>query len=192
MVKLEIHIPPVRVELCTVHVRKPPTPYRPTETGFSEQVYAGLHRPGDTVVVKELHAAIVAKARIEKGEYKVEYYEPVEYLIIMFCKKGGTALRYGRIHEVYPISLVTTHVVEVKFEEKPGERYPSYYTIDGGGSSSTNPFLCNFYSVTPPPGALEAAGCITLVRGPYLYSIPGLETAFGVKGEGRLSHQQYI
>ncbi|MEM1633638.1 MAG: hypothetical protein QXE68_05420 [Sulfolobales archaeon] len=184
MVKLEIHIPPVQAELCTVHVRKLPTPYRPTETGFSEQVYAGLHRPGDTVVVKELHAAIVAKARIEKGEYKVEYYEPVEYLIVVLCKKGGTALRYGRIHEVYPISLVTTHVVEVKFEEKPGERYPSYYTIDGGGGSSTNPLLCNFYSVTPPPGALEAAECITLVRGPYLYSLPGLETAFGVKGEG--------
>ncbi|MEM4819556.1 MAG: hypothetical protein QXQ91_04535, partial [Nanopusillaceae archaeon] len=33
MVKLEVRIPPAQAELCTVHVRRLPTQYRPTKTG---------------------------------------------------------------------------------------------------------------------------------------------------------------
>ncbi|MEM1668763.1 MAG: hypothetical protein QXM53_08915 [Thermofilaceae archaeon] len=184
MVKLEIRIPPAQAELCTVHVRRLPTQYRPTKTGFSEEVYTGVHRPGDTVVVKELQAAIVAKARIERGEYKVEYYEPVEYFVAVLCKSAEGVLRYGRIHEVFPRSLVSTHVVEVKLEREDEEYSLSHEFNRGGGYSP--PISCNFYPVSPPPGSsiLEAAECITTIRGPYLYSLPGLETAFGVNGAG--------
>lgn len=180
MVKLEVRIPPAQAELCTVHVRRLPTLVRPTKTGFSEEVYTGVHRPGDTVVVKELHAAIVAKTRIEKGEYKVEYYEPVEYIVLVLCRSKEGVLRYGRIHEVFPRSLVSTHVVEVKLERED-EEYSLSHEFNGGGGYSP-PISCNFYPVSPPPGSniLEAAECVTWVRGPYLYSLPGLETAFGL------------
>jgi hypothetical protein len=180
MVKLEIRIPPAEAEFCSVHIRRLPTLIRPTKTGFTEEVYRGLHRPGDTVVVKELHAAIVAKARIERGEYKVEYYEPVEYFVAVLCKGKNGVLRYGRIHEVFPRSLVSTHVVEVKLERE-SEKYSLSHAMeggDGGGSSSTS-IPCEFHPVTPP-GDYEAAECLTWVRGPYLYTIHGLETAFGL------------
>ncbi|MEM1803551.1 MAG: hypothetical protein QXR80_03525 [Desulfurococcaceae archaeon] len=85
MVKLEIHIPPAQAELCTVHARRLPTLYRPTKTGFTEEVCRGLHRPDDAVVVRELHTAIVSETRIKEG-YKVEYYEPVEYFVVVFCR----------------------------------------------------------------------------------------------------------
>ncbi|MEM4697138.1 MAG: hypothetical protein QW501_02370, partial [Zestosphaera sp.] len=60
MIKLEIHIPPTKAEFCWVVVRRIPTMYRPTKTGFSEEVYVGNHRPGEIVVVKQLLTAIIA------------------------------------------------------------------------------------------------------------------------------------
>ncbi|MEM1696657.1 MAG: hypothetical protein QXQ90_08705 [Desulfurococcaceae archaeon] len=80
MVKLEIHIPPAQAELCTVHARR-----LPTKTGFTEVVCRGLHRPDDAVVVRELCTAIVSETRI-KEEYKIEYYEPVEYFVVVSCR----------------------------------------------------------------------------------------------------------
>lgn len=52
MVKLEIHIPPVDAESCVIVVRRLPTRYRPTNSGFSKEVYVGRHGPGEVVVVK--------------------------------------------------------------------------------------------------------------------------------------------
>ncbi len=191
MVKLEIRIPPVGVGFCGVVVRRLPTPYRPTKAGLSEEVYTGLHRPGDTVVVKELHAAIVAKAGIEKGEYKVEYYEPVEYIVLVLCKSKEKVYRYGRVHEVFPNRLVTTYTIEVKFDEEvsPGSRSSkagSELQISEAtgkrteSASTTTTISCEFYQ-SPRRGVVNVAECITWVKGPYLYSLPGLETAFGVR-----------
>mgnify|MGYP001772546726 CR=1 FL=1 len=178
MVKLEIHLPQANTDFCGVVVRRLPSPKRPTRTGFSEEVYLGKHKPGETIVVKQLLTAIVAKARSDGGEYKVEYYEPVEYFIVVACVKGNrTVYRYGKVHEVYPNKLITTHKIEVNFEEQNNK-----VSVGDLGSYETNTLSCNLYQVNPPLGALDAAECITWVRGPYLYSLPGLKTAFGLVG----------
>ncbi|MEM2847616.1 MAG: hypothetical protein QXM79_02455 [Zestosphaera sp.] len=176
MIKLEIHIPAIKAEFCGVVVRRIPTMYRPTKTGFSEEVYVGNHRPGEIVVVKQLLTAIIAKTKIEGGEYKIEYYEPAEYLTTIICKNKETTHKYSKIHEILPNKLITTHKIEVNFEEKTSREF-----LGSEVSSSTTPISCNLYRISLP-GALDAAECVTWVRGPYLYSLPGLKTAFGVSG----------
>ncbi|MEM0025020.1 MAG: hypothetical protein QXV41_00405 [Zestosphaera sp.] len=177
MIKLEIHIPPTKAEFCWVVVRRIPTMYRPTKTGFSEEVYVGNHRPGEIVVVKQLLTAIIAKTKIEGGEYKIEYYEPAEYLTTIICKNKETTHKYSKIHEILPNKLITTHKIEVNFEESVNE-----VSRESVSNYESSPLSCTLTPVNPPPNVIEAAECFTWVRGPYLYSLPGLKTAFGVSG----------
>ncbi|MEM1668306.1 MAG: hypothetical protein QXM53_06570 [Thermofilaceae archaeon] len=72
---------------------------------------------------------------------------------------------------------MSTHVLEVRLERE-NEKYSLSQEFSGDA------VLCEFYRITLPPRASNAAECITQVKGPYLYSLPGLETAFGVKGAG--------
>ncbi|MFN3268188.1 MAG: hypothetical protein ACK416_02895, partial [Zestosphaera sp.] len=146
MVKLEIHIPTVNAESCGVTILRLPSLYRPTKTGFSEEIYRGKHRPGETIVVKQLLTAIVAKTKIEEGEYKVEYYEPVEYFVAVACMKSNeTTHKYTKIHEIYPNKLTTTHRIEVELMEQQISRVSK----ESVGSYGTNPLTCNLEQVSP-------------------------------------------
>ncbi len=114
MVKLEIYVPRVDAEYCAVVVIGFGSP------SHSDVVYAGEVSPGRMVVARELRPAVVAKWSYdpETGERRVEYYEPVEYLVVVNCpREDGTAYQYGRIHQVFPRALVWTHWVEVSFSE---------------------------------------------------------------------------
>ncbi|MEO3993759.1 MAG: hypothetical protein QN229_05615 [Desulfurococcaceae archaeon TW002] len=183
MIKLEIHIPPVNAELCRVIVRRLPSLYRPTKTGFSEEVYSGTHRPGETITAKQLLTAIVAKTRIEGGEYKVEYYEPAEYFVVVACIRGNkTEFKYVRTHEVYPNKLITTHRVETTYRVEVSFKEQTDKISVEEESYETTPLPCNLERINPLPGAADAAECITWVKGPYLYSLPGLKTAFRLVG----------
>ncbi len=174
MVRLEIRIPPVRAERCAVTVVR----FKPTRAYHSEVAYAGEAVPGQTVVVKELHSAVVAKKSFDPrtGEYGVEYYEPVEYAVIVDCsERGRTPYVYARIHQVFPRSLVWTHRIEVSFSEEE-----SAAAATGSDAVREGGYSCVFGERRSIPGGWMRE-CVTWVEGPYLYSINGVETSFGIE-----------
>ncbi len=195
MVKLEIPVPGVGADFCYVAVMRFPGRLRPTKANELEMVHSGRHGPGETVVVRELHRAIVAEESYDPrtGEYGVEYYEPVEYLAMVLCVGGGgTEYKYGRVHQVFPRSLVWTHRVEVELvEEKSGRKAESpsaghvaLVSSADGVTSITAPVSCDLGSVPSIcSGEHVRRECFTYVKGPVLRSLEGLTTSFAIYGQ---------
>lgn len=190
MVKLELSIPYIsQIDKCAVVVRRLPSLGRPTVDDYSEEVYKGLHSAGDVIVIKQLHYAIVAKYRVDPrtGEIKVDYYVPVEYLVLVRCADvHGNIYEYARIHQVFPRHLVTRYAVDV--ELKPKVRlslehdseayYPNGDYFNGGGGGYEYPGLrCNIF-ITESGYWGERGECSMWVRGPRIYALEGLRTAF--------------
>ncbi len=178
IISLEIQSPRIDADKCFIAVHRFPTMYNPTENGTTERLYAGIVKPGDSVRAKFDISGIPVKYSMDpaSGRYKVEYYEPQELFILTHCVKDDrTVFKVGRVVEVYPESIVHTEVIDI--ERLALEM--SYYTepsvcsgVQCGGTSDSP--VCQL-DITDSTGY-----CNTWVRGPYLYSINGLETSYGI------------
>jgi hypothetical protein len=191
LVKLEVALPKVDADYCGVLVLRFPTPYNPTKNGRVEVVYKGLHRPGEVAVAKNMLFAVVVKHELDEktGEYRVGYYEPQEYPVFVHCVKNGRMVfEWRRTIEVFPNSIIYTKrvVVSEKGSTLAGFASPQNgspgrvaFALDEG--SSAHAFTCSI--VIEEEGYDYKKGlCHTWVRGPWLYSISGLQVRFGLIG----------
>jgi hypothetical protein len=176
LVKLKVKLPSVDADVCFVAVHRFETPYVPV----NERLFAGIVAPGVEVEVKKLIPAIPVKLRYDERtkQYVVEYYEPQQFFILVHCVKGDTTVfKYGRVYEVFPRSIIHQEVIEIQGSSRPPRL--SANLIDGGGGS-TQP-TCNIYRIYDPNDPFARGECRTWVLGPYLYSIEGLRTRYGIK-----------
>jgi len=173
---LDILVPRVDADRCFVAVHRFPTQMNPTERGLPEPLYFGLTSPGVVVSVKKYVQAIPVKLRYDdtSRSYFIEYYEPQEFGVVVHCTKGRiTTAKFSKIVEVYPRSIV--HREAVSLARPPSSTTEAQAGHDGGGSASG---VCYIAEVREGPGGYVWTDCATWIRGPYLYSIEGLETVF--------------
>ena len=182
LVRLDIEIPSVDAERCSVLVRRFPAPYNPTKDGWPEDIYFDTHPPGTTVAVKRVLFAHVSKYEVDPrtGEYKVGYYEPQEFLVVVSClgNGGGTVFKWGRVVEVFPRSII--HLERVRLETATGSR------DEGSGGGSGDYFTCSIV-MEYESGTYKRGSCLTWVRGPSVYSVEGLSVSFGLDHSARTS-----
>jgi hypothetical protein len=173
LVKLKVKLPSVDADMCFVAVHRFETPYVPV----NERLFAGMVAPGVEVEVKKLIPAIPVKLRYDERtkQYVVEYYEPQQFFILVHCVKGNTTVfKYGRVYEVFPRSIIHQETIEIQGSSKPPRL--SANLIDGGGGSTR----CEIYQINDPNDPFARGECRTWVLGPYLYSIEGLRTRYGI------------
>ena len=186
LVKLDIHIPKDAKGKCFVLVRRFPSMYNPTRDGYTEKVYAGVHRPGTVVEVKKVLNAHIVKS-IEHidhaGETKTyRYYEPQEFFVALLCKDGNTTtFKWSKVVEVYPNKIIyrkdiypnlsTGNQTIVKAEYK---RNPNTLT------TTTQQIHCAITQREYIPGNYRRGDCRTWVRGPLLYSMWFVKSKFGI------------
>lgn len=182
LIVLDINVPRVDADKCVLAVMRHPSIYLPSN-GTLERLYRGVVSPGSTVTVRKFIPAIPVKTRYDetRKSYIVEYYEPQEFLVMVHCVKGNTTVfKLGRNIEVYPRNLVHREVVDIaalaeKYREETPVQQLAYYD---GGSSTT--FSCNITITESQYGDYQRGECYTYVAGPYLYSVNGLATSFGL------------
>jgi len=175
LVKLKVKLPSVDADMCFVAVHRFETPYVPV----NERLFAGIVVPGVEVEVKKLIPAIPVKLRYDERtkQYVVEYYEPQQFFILVHCVKGNTTVfKYGRVYEVFPRSIIHQETIEIQRSSKPSRLSASL--IDGGGGSTQS--TCDIYRVNDPNDYTLRGECYTWVLGPYLYSVEGLRTRYGI------------
>ena len=179
VVKLLVHAPSVEADACFVAVHRFPSQYNPTESGFTERLYAGFVPPGSTVTVRAVLSAIPVKLTLDEssGRYRVAYYEPQEFAVIISCARGDAAVyEWARVVSVYPARPI--HVVEVR---PPASSH--VWGTGSGRSKATESTAFNCTVALTDRGRGYARGyCYTYVAGPLLYSVEGVSTAFGVCG----------
>ncbi len=187
LVRLEIRLPQVDADRCAVIVKRFPTMYNPTENGYTELLYKGVHSPGTIVEVKNTLFAYVARYRLDPrtNELVIDYYEPQEYAVFVNCVRGNaTIFKWVKVVEVFPRSMIHTERVEV------GGSYDklglSLSDISLSPSES-NPFSCNIVIVEEGPTPYKLGECYTWVKGPIIYSISGLNTSFILYNYPRVS-----
>ncbi|MEB3861599.1 MAG: hypothetical protein GSR84_05180 [Desulfurococcales archaeon] len=174
VITLDISTPRVDADKCFVAVHRFPTMYNPTSSG-TERLYAGIAKPGESIRVRFDIVGIPVKYSIDpaSGRYEVEYYEPQELFVLTHCVRGGeTVFRVGRVIEVYPKSVIHTEAIELG--RLASEAYHAASTCPGTGCGSSDSPVC-LLDVTGGVGY-----CNAWVRGPYLYSIDGLEASYGI------------
>ena len=66
LVKLDMHLPETVKGKCYVLVRRFPTMYNPTKDGYTEKVYAGVHKPGAVIEVKKTLNVYVSEIKIDE------------------------------------------------------------------------------------------------------------------------------
>ena len=178
LVKLEITLPQVDADRCVVIIKRFPTAYNPTEDGYTESIYEGVHTPGATLVAKNTLFAHVVKYRLDPrtNEYVVDYYEPQEYVIFVNCVKDNTTVfEWAKIVEVFPRSIIHTEKIEVKTER--AEIGSDLIHNLGDGGEIENTFSCDIV-IVKQRNDYKKGECYTWVRGPPIYSIQGLNTSF--------------
>jgi hypothetical protein len=178
LVKLEIKLPRLDADRCFVAIHRFGTLYTP----INERLFAGLVAPGGEVEVKKFIPAIPVKLHYDENtrQYTVEYYEPQEFLILVHCLKGNTTVfKYGRVYEVFPRSIIHQETIEIKETRQIGKL--SSYSLNGGGGSIQPTSTCDIQPLYDPNNWDLKGECYTWVLGPYLYSINGLRTQYGIK-----------
>ncbi len=184
LVKLDIHIPKNAKGKCYVLVRRFPSMYNPTRDGYTEKVYAGIHKPGDVVEVKKTLNAYISKYNIDEktGALKIGYYEPQEFFVALLCKDGNTTtFKWNKIVEVYPNKIIykkdiypnpnndNQAIIKTKYKENPN-------TL----TTTTQQIHCTITQTEYQPGDTRLGYCITPVRGPWLYSMWYVKSKFGI------------
>jgi len=191
LVKLDIHIPKDAKGKCFVLVRRFPSMYNPTRDGYTEKVYAGIHKPGDVVEVKKTLNAYISKYNIDEktGALKIGYYEPQEFFVALLCKDGNTTtFKWNKIVEVYPDKIIyrkdiypnpntgNQAIVKAKYKENPN-------TL----TTTTQQIHCTITQTEYIPGTSRKGYCRTWVRGPLLYSMWFVKSKFGINSYPRRS-----
>lgn len=202
LVRLDVKIPKVDADECLVVVARFPTPLAPTEYGRLEYLYTGSVSPDSTITVKKYIPAIPVKLKYDEvsRSYTVKYYEPQEFILIVNCVKGKEeVLVFNRGISVYPKSLLNRVEVDIaKLMEASGfntqERPITYEEVvskdwsiitsedanmrdigEGGGGTGNQ--ICSMTIVEQRPD-YKRGECRAWVKGPYLYSLSGLNTSF--------------
>jgi len=203
LITLDIKVPRVDADECILEVARYPSMYLPNN-GTLEELYIGPASPGSIVNVKKFIPAIPVKTRYDeaRGSYIVEYYEPQEFLVIVGCFKGNTTVfEFGRNIEVYPRNLVHREEVDIaalaeKYRKEsietglkpatPENGRVEALMLDPGSGGSSPAFSCNI-TIDRDTGDYRHGYCYTYVAGPYLYSINGMSTSFGLVAVSRPS-----
>ncbi len=178
LVLLKVVSPDVDADNCFLAVHRFPSMFLPTERGLTERMFVGFVKPGDTVEVRiEIPAIPVKLETDEEGYYKISYYEPQEVFVVSACVNNGNLVyKAGRTVEIFPKSLVHKEFIDIrKLYDKAdyyGEAAKSSKLVEGISSLNSK---CEI-SLTDGRGV-----CVTLVGGPYLYSIRGLEVTYGIR-----------
>ena len=164
LVKLEVFPPHVDADDRSAIVGGLPTPYSPTEDGYTELIYFSTHTPGATVTVKSTLPT------------PAEYYEPQEYPVPAMYRKDGSGVLWGRVAEALPRGKV--HVEKVRV----GEEVPQVLSSGSAGSVGSwkgvaGAFECRV-RIKEVDLRRKVGECRTWVRGPRIYSLDGLETSF--------------
>jgi len=200
LISLDIKVPQVDADKCMLAVMRYPSMYLPNN-GTLEELYIGPASPGSIVTVKKFIPAIPVKTRYDeaRGSYIVEYYEPQEFIVMINCVRGNTTVfEFGRNIEVYPRNIVHREEVDIaalaeKYrKESPETKSTSTTQVNSkagapgtlrldDGSVSTPQFNC-IVTLDQDSFYYKHGYCYTYVAGPYLYSINGMSTKFGVKG----------
>jgi hypothetical protein len=186
IVKLHIHIPRDVNGKCFVLVRRFPTMYNPTEDGYTEKVYAGIHYPGDTVKVEKVLNMYVSKVEVDEktGETRIGYYEPQEFWVATLCRSGNTTTyKWNRIVEVYPNTAI------YRVDVYPSKQTPvptSHSYINKAANSLASPqFQCSITQREYVPGTYRRGDCLAWIRGPFIYSLWSVNVRFGITGTPR-------
>jgi hypothetical protein len=181
LIKLLIRLPDVSADLCFVMVRRFPTPYNPTRGGLTELVYQGVITPGVTIEVNNVLFAYVAKYRYDevRGRLLVDYYEPQEYVVMVTCMREGNAvLKWGKVVEVYPRSIVHTETIVVGAGSVEASE-----SVEGQLNASST-LTCNIYVTREANYSdlvqVKVGECHTFVKGPRVYSIDGLQVSLKI------------
>ncbi len=175
LLKLNIHLPQ-EGDQCFVLVRRFPTMYNPTPNGATEKIYAGVHNPGDTIVVSKLLNAYIASEEFDPttSELKVAYYEPQEFFVAIACKENDRIVyKWSEIIEVRPTSIV--YETDITPPDKPVQDQ----TIKNSQFIS-EPIQCSLIEDEYIPGTYRRGHCIVWVRGPMIYSMWNVDVSFGI------------
>jgi len=199
LIVLDIRVPQVDADRCVLTVLRYPSMYLPNN-GTLERLYRGVVPPGSTVAVRKFIPAIPVKMRYDeaRGSYVVDYYEPQEFLVMVHCVKDNTTVfKFGRNVEVYPRNVVHREVIDIAaLAERHGREASARQgdvstlfvsdarEIDGGGGSGPM-FSCDIIVTETSWDSVGSVWrvkgyCVTYVAGPYLYSLNGMQTQFGL------------
>ena len=183
LIKLKISLPHIEADYCGVLVVRFPTPYNPTKTGYTELLYKSLHNPGDTVIVSNLLFATVIKYELDPktNEYRVSYYEPQEYAVLIICNKNEERVfKWFKTIEVFPRSILHTEDIVVSSEENLVLKV-SYSESAETINVEETPFTCSIV-IEEEDYSYKRGSCYTWIKGPQIYSIAMLQASFGVIG----------
>lgn len=183
LVKLKISLPHIEADYCGVLVVRFPTPYNPTKTGYTEVLYKSLHRPGDTIIISNSLFATVTKYELDPktNEYRVGYYEPQEYAVLVVCNKNEERVfKWVKMIEVFPRSILHVENIVVSSEENLLSKVGYSENAETVNIGET-PFTCNIL-IEEEDYSYKRGSCYTWVKGPQIYSIAMLQVSFGVIG----------
>jgi len=191
LLKLTIEVPNIEADKCFVAVHRFPSQYVPSH----ERLYVGFTVPGKVIEVEKYLPAIPVKLSFDqvKKQYRVEYYEPQEFFILVHCFRNNmTVLQYGKFHEIYPKSIIHKENIKLSAEQSMYTSSSQSYNQDYWLSNididrlddnpvDSNLFNCNIYSMSDPNDPTLKGECGTWVLGPYLYSINQLKTRYKLR-----------
>ena len=183
LIKLKISLPHVEADYCGLIVLRFPTTYNPTKTGYAEMLYKGLHSPGDTVIVSNFLFAMVTKYELDSrtSEYRVSYYEPQEYAVLVVCDKNEERIfKWVKIIEVFPRSILHTEDIIASSEESLVPKTSYSENVETISVEETS-FPCNIV-IEEEDYSYKRGSCYTWIKGPQIYSIAMLQASFGVIG----------
>ena len=157
----------------------------PTYDGYTEKVYVGVHRPGTVVEVEKVLNAYVVKSfeyiDYAGGTKTYHYYEPQEFFVALLCKDGNTTtFKSSKIVEVYPDKIIYRKDIYPS-KQTPEQASGEDNTITQ--SSPANRLHCIFTQKEYKQEAYRRGSCVTLVRGPWLYSMWFAKTRYGITAE---------
>lgn len=199
LIVLDIRVPQIDADKCVLAVMRYPSMFLPNNDTL-ENLFMGTVSPGSIVTVRKFIPAIPVKMRYDeaKKSYVVDYYDPQEFIVTAICVKGNTTVfKFGRNIEICPRNVVHREVVDIaalaeKYEkEERGAKTElsrtapkssevgslAFVYLDSEGDPPT--FSCNIV-ITDRGDNYEQGECYTYIAGPYLYSINGITTSFGL------------